>query len=245
MPDCASIEPLVTPYVDGAARRRSNAQAVETHLALPALPRRGSRPNARCRELLQDAPAALSGEHAPIALRAGAPASPQPAIVRLSLNAGAVVRSPCLAWWRATRAAADAADDGRGAVVLVVRRVRLRATGSSTRVMAAELTADHVKCFMMNAVLGTHETADAVESSMASGFDWHVQLPEHPERADLELVGARPCLYGEGKVAHIMYRHHGHPVSLFMLPRTARADELVEVMGHQAAIWSVGTAPSC
>ena len=39
-----------------------------------------------------------------------------------------------------------------------------------------------------------------------------------PQRAGLELVGSRPCLYGEGKIAHIMYRHNGRPVSLFMLP---------------------------
>jgi hypothetical protein len=37
-----------------------------------------------------------------------------------------------------------------------------------------------------------------------------------------------------------MYRHHGHPVSIFMLPKSVRADELVEVMGHEASIWSVG-----
>ena len=37
-----------------------------------------------------------------------------------------------------------------------------------------------------------------------------------------------------------MYRHHGNPVSLFMLPNTARTQELVEVLGHEAAIWCVG-----
>ena len=61
--------------------------------------------------------------------------------------------------------------------------------------------------------------AAAVESSMASRFAWQMRLPEHPEQAGLELVGARPCLYGEGLVAHIMYRHNGHPVSVFMLPQ--------------------------
>ena len=55
----------------------------------------------------------------------------------------------------------------------------------------------------------------------------------------LELVGSRPCLYGEGKVAHIMYRHNGRPVSLFMLPRTAREDQIVDVLGHECVIWSV------
>src|SRR5262249_3167565 len=102
-----------------------------------------------------------------------------------------------------------------------------QATDKSARVLAAELTADHVKCLALNRALGTHQTAAVVESSLASGFGWRVHLPESFARADLELVGARPCLYGEGKVAHIMYRHHGEPVSLFMLPNTARAGELV------------------
>ena len=67
-----------------------------------------------------------------------------------------------------------------------------------------------------------------------------MHLPDDPARAGLELVGSRPCLYGEGEIAHIMYRHEGRPVSLFMLPRTARTEELVEVLGHEAAIWCVG-----
>ena len=114
------------------------------------------------------------------------------------------------------------------------------ATDASARLMAAELTADHVKCFALNGALGTHEGAAAVESSMMSGFDWRMRLPAEPSRAGLELVGSRPCLYGEGKIAHIMYRHEGHPVSLFMLPRSARAAQLVEVFGHEAAIWCAG-----
>ncbi len=113
-------------------------------------------------------------------------------------------------------------------------------TSRSNRVMAAELTADHVKCFAMNAVLGTQQTSEVVEESMASGFDWPMQLPASPDRAGLELVGSRPCLYGEGRVAHIMYRYNGRPVSLFMLPKTTRGDELVEMFGHEAAIWSSG-----
>jgi anti-sigma factor RsiW len=64
-----------------------------------------------------------------------------------------------------------------------------------------------------------------------------MHLPAQAAQVGLELVGSRPCLYGEGKIAHIMYRHNGEPVSLFMLPRTARAEEFVQVMGHHAAIW--------
>jgi anti-sigma factor RsiW len=126
-------------------------------------------------------------------------------------------------------------------VLMVATAFVYEATARSSQVLAAELTADHVKCFrVLNSLMGTHQEPQAVETSMASSFGWKMHLPENPDRAGLELVGARPCLYGEGKVAHIMYRHNGNPVSVFMLPRSARAEELVEVMGHQAAIWSVG-----
>jgi anti-sigma factor RsiW len=115
-----------------------------------------------------------------------------------------------------------------------------QATNRSASVLAAQLTADHVKCFAINNAFRTNQLPAAVESSMAAGFNWSMHLPENPARAGLELVGSRPCLYGEGKVAHIMYRHAGHPVSLFMLPKTSRATELVRVLGHEAAIWCVG-----
>src|SRR5262249_15197763 len=122
-------------------------------------------------------------------------------------------------------------------VTIVGGAFMYQATGSSTRIMAAELVADHTKCFALNSALGTHEPASVVEQSMVSLFNWRVQLPEHPLHAGLELGGASLCMYGEGKVAHIMYRHDGRPVSLFMLPKTARPQELVEVLGHEAAVW--------
>ncbi len=75
---------------------------------------------------------------------------------------------------------------------------------------------------------------------MAAGFGWNLRLPDTSSHEDVALVGSRPCLYGEGKVAHIMYTHNGKPVSLFMLPREARADQLVEVFGHRCRIWSEG-----
>jgi hypothetical protein len=37
-----------------------------------------------------------------------------------------------------------------------------------------------------------------------------------------------------------MYRHHGVPVSVFMLPASVRPQEVLEVMGHEAAVWSSG-----
>jgi anti-sigma factor RsiW len=151
--------------------------------------------------------------------------------------------------------AADAAADPKGvalprrlapyalaaSLVLVVGGAFVyQATDKSASVLAAELTADHVKCFAMNRAFGMHAGAAAVESSMVSTFGWPAHLPDDPAKADLELVGSRECLYGEGEIAHIMYRHQGRPVSLFMLPNAARKEELIEVLGHEAKIWCVG-----
>lgn len=125
-------------------------------------------------------------------------------------------------------------------VVIVGGAFLYQATARSSRMMAAELAADHLKCFAINALLRPHQSASAVESWMASGFGWNMHLPADAAGEGLELIGSRLCLYGEGKVAHIMYRHRGQPVSLFMLPSTVRQEELVQVLGHQCAIWSSG-----
>src|SRR4029079_18909857 len=128
-------------------------------------------------------------------------------------------------------------------VVIVGGAFLYQATARSSHLLAAELAADHMKCFAMNAVLGTQQSAYAVQSSMASSFGWNMRLPVGSDREGLELVGARPCVYGEGKIAHLMYRHNGQPLSLFMLPRTERPEELVETLGHECVIWSAAGRP--
>ena len=75
---------------------------------------------------------------------------------------------------------------------------------------------------------------------MASTFGWIMQMPRVPAGEALELVGSRYCLYGEGRTAHIMYKHNGEPMSLFMLPRETRAEQLVQAFGHRLRMWSVG-----
>ncbi len=75
---------------------------------------------------------------------------------------------------------------------------------------------------------------------MLSAFGWRLHLPEQFDTSGLELVGARRCLYGEGKVAHLMYRDKGRPVSIYMLPKSVRPEALVEMLGHEVAIWSSG-----
>jgi anti-sigma factor RsiW len=224
MPDCHRIDPLVTPYIDGdisAAER----DLVDRHLGACRLCRGRVHAEQAVHALIRTRRSTLAADAVPTALR-----------VRCAslARSGAAVPGP-----RAWRARAPGFALAASLVLIVAGAFVYEATERSTRVMAAELTADHMKCFRVNSLLGTHQDRRTVESSMLSSFGWQVRLPELAERADLELVGARQCLYGEGVVAHIMYRHNGNPVSIFMLPGSTRAEQLVEVMGHEAAIWSV------
>lgn len=233
-PLCQEIDPLVTPFID---RELSDVdcRAVEAHLL--ACPPCHSRVAAEreVQALIRARVPVLKAAEAPDALHARcwelARHTPRAAATASQTLKAAVLPLPSRLVPYALAAS----------LVLVVGGAFVyQATDKSVRVLAAELTADHVKCFAMNRALGTHAGATAVESSMADSFDWRMHLPENPASAGLELVGSRQCLYGEGEIAHIMYRHDGHPVSLFMLPKTARTEQLVEVLGHEAAIWCVG-----
>jgi anti-sigma factor RsiW len=124
--------------------------------------------------------------------------------------------------------------------LLVVGALAYRATLGATEALAAELTADHVKCFMLNTVLRTHDSVSDVRAYLRSGFNWEAELPPSGTAAEMSLVGSRPCLYERGKIAHIMYRHKGVPVSVFMLPGIHYPSELVHTFGHEAVIWADG-----
>lgn len=233
MPDCSTIDPLVTPFIDGELPG-PDRRAVEEHLRV--CPPCHSRVVAEreVHALIRARVAALNKTSAPDALHATCweIARRRPRVAAASARAA----TPPMGWPARLAPYALAAS-----LVLVVGGAFVyQATDMSARVLAAELTADHMKCFAMNRALATQQAPASVERAMASGFDWRVHVPNDPARAGLELVGSRPCLYGQGKIAHIMYRHEGRPVSLFMLPNSARAEELVDVLGHEAAIWCAG-----
>jgi anti-sigma factor RsiW len=235
---CDRIDPLVTPFIDGQLPG-DDRRTVEEHLRhCPPCHSRVVAEQA-VHDLIRTRRPALNAAAAPRPLRARcwAIARLRPGEAVTPPQTVAPDRRGAPVSWRARVAPYALAAS---LVLLVGGAFLYQATDRSARVLAAQLTADHVKCFAMNRALGMHQMPAVVESSMASGFDWPMHLPEDPSSAGLELIGARPCLYGDGKIAHIMYRHQGHPVSLFMLPKTARAQQLVEVLGHEAAIWCVG-----
>ena len=251
MSNCTSIDPLVTPYVDGELPA-GERQHVDDHMRTCPPCRARVAAEEAARQLVHARKAVLTAPRAPGSLReqcalfarAGlktraTPGTPTttpdtPTVVAQVFRPASGARRG--AWRSAVLPLALAAS----LVAVVGGAFLYRATDSSNRLMAAQLTADHVKCFGIDDLLGTHDSPAVVETSMLSGFDWHMHVPDDLEHSGLDLVGSRPCLYARGKVAHLMYRYQGRPVSIFMLPRSARADDLVEVFGHEAVIWSVG-----
>jgi len=239
MPDCKKLDPFVTPYVDGELAA-ADRDAVDAHLRVCPPCHARVVVEQSVRDLLSTRKHALKRECASASLRsrcaevAGRIDARVDSSVRLKPRA---TTATLAGTWRArVRPLALAAS-----LVLIVGGAFLYGiTDRSNRVMAAELVADHIKCFGVNRVFNTQQQASIVEGSLASGFGWQVRLPDRPDTVGLELVGARPCLYGEGRVAHIMYRHHGRPVSVFMLPKTVRPNDLIDVLGHEAAIWPSG-----
>jgi anti-sigma factor RsiW len=237
MSDCSSIDSLITPYIDGdigAAERRQ----VDAHVRVCAPCHSRVTAEQAIRDLLHARRADLSAGSASVGLRNRCKAFGNG-------NARIPLPHATAAWHSRVAPFAFAA-----VLVLVVGGSFLYvSTDRSTRLLAAELTADHVKCFgVMNTLLGTTADRLTIETAMATTFGWQMHLPDAAQGAGLELVGARPCLYARGKVAHLMYRHNGHPVSVFMIPNVTRPgeatpslkDEVVDVMGHEATVWSSG-----
>jgi anti-sigma factor RsiW len=239
MPDCQKIDPLVTPYVDGNLAGADRLR-VDAHLK--------HCPSCFARVTAEAAVRGLIRERKPDLVRECASPALRRVCAEMARRAAGErpVPGAVESGWAVSRARAWSVRLAplalAAALTIVVGGAFVyRLTESSSRVMAAELTADHVKCFAMNRVLKPDAEPDVVRGSLTSHFGWTLRLPEHPDRAGLELVGVRPCLYGEGKVAHLMYRHRGVPVSVFMLPKSVRPQEIVEVMGHEAAVWSSGS----
>ena len=229
MSDCRIIDPLITPYVDDDIDADARRHVDEHVRRCPPCHSRLAAERA-VRQLVRVKRAEISRGLAPPGLRDRC----------LSLHTTKVPVGASR-WRVRMKPFAIAA----GLVLVVGSAFVYEATERSTRLLAAELTADHVKCFGMNALLGTNPDAAVIEQAMASTFGWEVHVPESHE-AGLELVGARPCFYGKGKAAHLMYRHHGHPLSVFMLPQFTRPEaspghpETVDVFGHEAILWSEG-----
>jgi len=112
------------------------------------------------------------------------------------------------------------------------------ATRHSDAVLAAQLTADHSKCFKLF-VAGDPPVMDAheVEEMLTREYGWKIHVA--PSVDGLQLVGARRCLYADGLIPHVMYRAaNGQDLSLFVLNGVTRTPSELVTFGHRSQIWT-------
>jgi hypothetical protein len=71
---------------------------------------------------------------------------------------------------------------------------------------------------------------------------WSLEIPPSAAAHDLQLLEVRRCGTSEGLNAHILYKWHGNPLSLYVMNReSARASrdaQFVTRAGQDAVIWT-------
>jgi anti-sigma factor RsiW len=115
------------------------------------------------------------------------------------------------------------------------------ATRRSDALLAAQLTADHVKCFkFFDSPNAPALDAGVAEQQLADSYGFDVRVPPSSPQAGVQLVGARRCLYADGSIPHVMYHVNGEHVSLFMLEGVSRPPAEIVTLGHRSQVWSTG-----
>lgn len=223
MNDCDRTTDRLAAYVDDVLSPAERAE-IERHLDRCE----------RCR-------VAASAEHgARQVLRARADQLREPLPPGLRTRCAALVRqhssgpAPARWWTRAVPVAVTAL-----LLVFVGTAVLSLATQRSDAVLAAQLTADHSKCFRGVARDAPARDAQALRAAFAAD-GLHVHFPSSAEGEGVRLVDARRCFYADGRMPHVLYRVNGHDVSLFMLDGVTRKNADVTAFGHRARIWTRG-----
>jgi anti-sigma factor RsiW len=209
---CRELEPLVVPFVDGEIAEADRAH-VDDHLK--ACPPCRSRIDAEraAREVVIAARDRLR-DTAPRALR--------------ERCAGlCAARRHARRWVPLTLAAAAS---------LFAALIWFGGTDAGTPVLAAQLTLDHVKCSKFNSRRVSGSPLQ-LATYWREQYGWPIRVPADFD-ADVHLSGVRRCGSSDGSTAHIMYTHHGRPLSLFIARAGGRTPRVLGMLGHEAVVWS-------
>jgi anti-sigma factor RsiW len=223
--DCRRIAERLASYTDGLLAPGEHAD-VDRHLDVCPPCRTAAQHERVARTVLRDRAATLRREPLPPGLRD-----------RCEALAREHARPQARAW------SMRLVPVSLTAILIVFTGTALfsLATQRSDTVLAAQLTADHSKCFKLFAGESS-ATADAarLEQMLADRYGWDVHVPPSSAADGVELVGARRCLYADGRIPHVMYRVNGRNVSLYMLEGVERRDADVTSFRHRSRIWSRG-----
>jgi anti-sigma factor RsiW len=221
-PACRRICDLLTQYADGTLAAAEHAE-VQRHLDACPPCRVVAGKECGARQLLRACADRLRADQVPQALR-----SRCQKLSRRSIAANLWSR-------RFVRLAAAAV------VIIFTGSLVSIVTRQSDALLAAQLTADHVKCF---ALFGPEDgrTLDAAQAHrmLQERFGMDVHVPPSSPAGGLDLVNARRCLYADGRIPHLMYQANGEDISLFVLEGESRAPAEFTALGHHTRIWSRG-----
>jgi len=126
-------------------------------------------------------------------------------------------------------------------LVLALAGAFILGLNNTVEALAAQLTLDHMKCFEFPP---DRTTPDAVEAGRAwtNAQGWTLQVPAALSEQQLELVCVRRCLSTDGRMAHIMYKWRGRPLSVYVMPNGTGSNRQVQAsmkkFGHEAVMWS-------
>ena len=224
--NCRDVEEHLAPFVDGTeppdARR-----AIEAHLGRCSPCRDLAEKERAGRELVHTNRRALCGQ-APAGLRERCRRQSPAAGNRLPAG------GPATGGWRTWAPVSLAAS-----LLLAVAVVFLFGVNDRVEALAAGLALDHVKCFKIG---DSEHPADAALAEQAWERDrgWPIRVAHSDTAEQLELVCVRRCLSMDGLTAHVMYRWHGQPLSVYVLPHASEEARVVDAIGHETAIWSDG-----
>jgi len=233
-PNCRRICDLLAQYADGTL---SDAERAEVQRHLDACPPCRVIAGKECgaRQLLRACAGRLRAQPVPPDLRSRCQA--------LSSGAGA-----SRFWFRPSVRFAVAA-----LLILFFGTLFSIVTRQSDALLAAQLTADHIKCFgLFRPEGGTTLDAAQAERMLRERFGLDVHVPPSAgaragnalgtsaQEGNVDLVNARRCLYAEGRIPHLMYEANGQDISLFVLEGESRAPAELTAFGHHTRIWSRG-----
>lgn len=221
-PNCRRICDMLTEYADGTL---PDAQRAEVQRHLDACPPCRVIADKECgaRQLLRACADRLRGTE------------PLPADLRARCQAASRRAGGPHAWSRPSVRFAIAA-----ALILFVGALVSIVTRHSDALLAAQLTADHMKCFgLFRPEEGKTIDAAAAQQILRDRFGIDMHVPPSAG-GEVDLLNARTCLYADGRIPHLMYEANGHDISLFVLEGETRAPAELEALGHHTRIWSRG-----
>jgi Putative zinc-finger len=227
MSECRDLEPLFTPYVDGEVPPNDQAR-VAAHLDHCPPCRDRVVVERTAREVLHTRGPGLracASEDLRKRCAAHAAQAPPAPVARPGIFARTRLLPLSLA----------------ATILLAVGGVFLFGLNDGVEALATQLAVDHIKCFQL-APDHTTVDADTAGRTWTNKYGWPLKVPSSASTQELMLLDVRRCLSTDGIIAHLLYRWHGQPLSVYVLNNVPRqgneVERAIEKLGQEAIVWS-------